>query len=54
MKSELVTTAYLTNAESCRQLSEALAIGEKAIAEGRIFTNKEAKKKMSKWLNKED
>jgi len=29
---------------------EGLARGERAITEGRIFTQKEAKEKMSKWL----
>jgi predicted transcriptional regulator len=32
------------------QLIDGIAHGEKAITQGRTYTQKEAKKKMSKWL----
>lgn len=31
-------------------ISEGLALGEKAILEGRVLTHEEAKKKLKKWL----
>lgn len=48
--------AYLIDVESFEanrkrmQLLEGLARGEKAFSEGRILSNAEAKKKMSRWL----
>lgn len=48
--------AYLVDVESFEankkrmKLLEGLARGEKAFSEGRILSNLEAKKKMSRWL----
>lgn len=48
--------AYLIDVESFEanrkrmQLLEGLARGEKAFSEGRVLSNTEAKKKMSRWL----
>ena len=48
--------AYLIDVESFEanekrmRLLEGLARGEKAFSEGRIWSNAEAKKKMSRWL----
>ena len=48
--------AYLIDVESFEaiekrmRLLEGLARGEKAFSEGRILSNLEAKKKMSRWL----
>lgn len=48
--------AYLIDVESFEakekrmRLLEGLARGEKAFSEGRVLSNPEAKKKMSRWL----
>ena len=48
--------AYLVDVETFEarerrmKLLEGLARGEKAFSEGRILSNSEAKKKMSRWL----
>jgi prevent-host-death family protein len=49
-------SAYLVDVQDYEFMQERLSIlegiarGEKAIAEGRTFTQQEAKQKMSKWL----
>ena len=51
-----VSTAYLVEVETFETLQrritlpEGIARGEKAIAEGRSLTQKQAKQRMSKWL----
>jgi len=48
--------AYLVDVESYQQMEarvkllEGIALGEKAIAEGRFVEHSEAKNKMSRWL----
>lgn len=48
--------AYLVDVETYElqlqrlQLMEGIARGEKAIQEGRVLSNEEAKKRMGKWL----
>lgn len=49
-------TAYLVDVESYElqqrrmAILEGIARGEKAVAEGRVLTHEEAKKRFSKWL----
>ena len=49
-------SAYLVDAEQYEmeqrrmKILEGIARGEKDIAEGKVYTNEEAKKKLSKWL----
>lgn len=49
--------AYLVDVESYEamkariELLEGIAKGEKAIEEGRVLSNAEAKKRMSRWLD---
>ncbi len=49
--------AYLVDAESYEAMTarigllEGIAKGEKAIQEGRVLSNAEAKKRMSRWLD---
>jgi prevent-host-death family protein len=51
-----VPSAYLVNVETFETLQlrmtllEGIARGEKAIAEGRSLTHKQAKQRMSRWL----
>ena len=51
-----VPAAYLVDVESYEQMEsrvkllEGIALGEKAISEGRIVQHSEAKDRMSRWL----
>ena len=51
-----VPAAYLVDVESYQKMEarvallEGIAKGEKAIREGRVVTQSEAKKRMSRWL----
>ncbi len=51
-----VPAAYLVDVESYEQMQsrvkllEGIALGEKAISEGRIVQHSEAKDRMSRWL----
>ena len=51
-----VPAAYLIDVESYQRMEarvkilEGIAIGEKAVSEGRVLTHSEAKEKMTRWL----
>ena len=51
-----VPAAYLIDVESYQRMEarvkmlEGIAVGEKAVSEGRIIPHSEAKKKMTRWL----
>lgn len=47
----LVDVATFELMESRIQLLEGIAKGEKAIFEGRVVSHKEAKKRMTRWLD---
>ena len=50
-------SAYLVDADDYEMMQrrmkimEGIARGEKAIAEGRVYSHEQAMKKLSKWLN---
>ena len=51
-----IPAAYLVDVESYQQMEsrvkllEGIALGEKAISEGRVIPHSEAKQRMSRWL----
>jgi len=47
----LVDVDAYEHMQSRMQILEGIARGERAILENRIYTQKEAKKKMSRWLD---
>lgn len=46
----LVDTESFENMKKKLQLLEGIALGDKAVSEGRVVSNEEAKERLSRWL----